>query len=78
MQTEINLLLISLVKVYTAAIPSVHDYRTAITVGQGPTVLAAGTGWTLFVFLGVLFNFNGVLPGNETVKCFWHFLEHTI
>ena len=39
-------------------------------------MLAASTGFKLFDFLEVFFfNFNGVLPGNETVKCFffWHF-----
>ena len=30
---------------------------------QGPAVLAAGTGWKLFDFLGFC-----VLPGNETVN----------
>ena len=33
-------------------------------------MLAAGTGWKVFDFLGHYFNFNGVLPGNETVKFF--------
>ena len=33
-------------------------------------MLAAGTGWKLSDFKGISFNFNGVLPGNETVKCF--------
>ena len=30
-------------------------------------MLAVGTGWKLFDCLGHLFNFNGVLPGSETV-----------
>ena len=32
-------------------------------------MLAAGIRWKLFDFLvGIFFNFNGVLPGNDTVK----------
>ena len=39
--------------------------------GKGPAVLAAGTGWKLFDFLGCCyFNLNGGLLGNETVICF--------
>ena len=41
-------------------------------------MLAAGAGWKLLDFWGICINFNGVLPGNETVKffivlLFWHF-----
>ena len=41
---------IGLIRVYIVAIPSAHCCRTAITVGQGPAVLAAGKGWKLFDF----------------------------
>ena len=42
-----------------------------IIVGQGPAVLAAGTGLKLFdFFFRYSFNFNGVLPKNETVNLF--------
>ena len=30
-----------------------------ILVGQGPAVLAAGTGWKWFDFMGHFLNFNG-------------------
>ena len=46
---------ISLIRVYTVAIPSAHCCRTTIIVGQGPAVLAAGAGWKLFDCLGNLF-----------------------
>ena len=63
---------ISLITVYTAAIPSAHSCRTEITgqyklqAGQGPAVPAVGTGWKLI--LGVISNFYRVLPGMETVN----------
>ena len=62
---------ISLVRVYTIAIPSAYCCKTTITrpiiVGQGLAVLAAGTAWKLldFVWGGPLFNIKGVLPANK-------------
>ena len=36
-------------------------------------MLAADMGWKLFDFGVYSFNFNGILPKNETVKFFsWH------
>ena len=59
-----------MIRVYTVAIMSAHCCNRPIIVGQGPAVLAAGTGLKLFDRLGVFFNFNRVLPGNEKVNFF--------
>ena len=66
---------ISVIRVYTVAIMSAHCCNKPIIVGQGPAVLAAGTGLKLFDFWGVFFNFSRVLPGKEKVIffLFWHF-----
>ena len=62
---------ISLIRVYTVAIPSAYGCKNhntrPIIVGQGPAVLAAGTAWKLLDFLGGghLFNIKGVLPANK-------------
>ena len=41
-------------------------------------MLAAGTGLKLFDLSGYFVNFNGVLPGNETVNFFFFVLHFSV
>ena len=51
---------ISLIRVYTVAIPSAHSRRNDSKATLGPAVLSAGTGWKLIDFGVFFFNSNGV------------------
>ena len=57
---------ISLIRVYTVAIPSAYCCNTRpIIEGQGPAVLAAGTAWKLLDFWGAFVYIKGVLLANK-------------
>ena len=63
-----------MIRVYIVAIPSKHCCRTAIIVGQGPAVLAAGTGLKLYDFIYLfIFYFLFFFFGGGGGAVFWFY-----
>ena len=69
---------IGLIRVYTVAIPTAHCFRTASNSRTGADCACSRYGTEIVCCFGILFfNFNGVLPRNETLNVFF-FLHFSV